>query len=531
MTSFVTYEQSTLINGVPQTGDEAYRYMKALWRDGSHITYGGDGTDPNNPPTNFMYTGDPETGTGWIETTPADKRFFMNTGPFTMMTGDSQEVIVGVLISRGSSNLNSVTLLKQEDNFLQALYDNFLLDLPQDIVTDVTYPNANQAEIDIQVNIQSANQATADLYDHSGTHIANLTLFDDGMHNDELPNDGIWGNNILLDRSRTALYMDLIANYPTLGSITWEKMATNITIAGPFRINGPIIGADNGNGDGLANPGEIIRYTLVVTNQTPFWLPDVEIEQLAALEPNYVTDLISPNGNKIFPWVNMFQTTLWSYHPDSAFHQFSLSSNTPPNDSVHIKFRISDASHNVWYDTVAFAIHPTSTTPQYGVMNLVTGFTLGRLGYMLIDPNLLTGHTYRVYLHEYTNDLVYDLEDYTTGSTLLLNQDFPDIYGFEPIVDGFRVIQGTATDVAYANDWEWIPANQRWLSGVDRGRGIFFGSADLGKNFFFGDLKDWQYKNVSIHFDSTLITNCKVYRRDLGWSVQPGFRHLLRRSL
>ena len=36
------------------------------------------------PPTNYMFTEDPETGTGWLDSSPADRRFMMSTGPFTM---------------------------------------------------------------------------------------------------------------------------------------------------------------------------------------------------------------------------------------------------------------------------------------------------------------------------------------------------------------------------------------------------------------------------------------------------------------
>lgn len=157
MTSFVYYNNSNENNGNPQTGAEAYNFMQARWRDGSPITFGGTGIDPGNPPTSFMYPGDPEAGTGWLDSSPADRRFMMTTGPFTMEPFEDsngngradvgepgvQEIVVGVIVARGSNNLNSVTLLKQFDELAQLAYDlNFnLADPPPPPVVDVSKLN------------------------------------------------------------------------------------------------------------------------------------------------------------------------------------------------------------------------------------------------------------------------------------------------------------------------------------------------------------------------------------------------------
>ena len=145
MTSFVYYNNTPDNNGNPQTGAEVYNYMRSFWRDGTPITEGGTGIDPANPPTKFMYTGDPEAGTGWIDSSPADRRFLMTTGPFTMQAFDDvngngkpdigepgvQEVVVGVAVARGLDNRNGVTVLKFFDTFVQQTYDaNFEIPNP-----------------------------------------------------------------------------------------------------------------------------------------------------------------------------------------------------------------------------------------------------------------------------------------------------------------------------------------------------------------------------------------------------------------
>jgi len=131
MTSFIYYNNDDSNQGNPSSGMDVYNYMSGFWRNGTPITEGGVGTK-------FMFSGDPETGTGWLDSNPADRRFFMTTGPFTMepwvdSDGDGiaefgepgvQEIVAGCLVARGSNNLNSVTYLKAVDEIAQLAYDN-----------------------------------------------------------------------------------------------------------------------------------------------------------------------------------------------------------------------------------------------------------------------------------------------------------------------------------------------------------------------------------------------------------------------
>jgi len=75
----------------------------------------------------FVLAGDPPTGTGWIDgiiLPPGDRRLVMNTGPFQMTLGDTQDVVVGLIGGMGGDNLSSITVLKYNDIYAQFAYDN-----------------------------------------------------------------------------------------------------------------------------------------------------------------------------------------------------------------------------------------------------------------------------------------------------------------------------------------------------------------------------------------------------------------------
>ena len=87
-----------------------------------------------NPITNaitpFVPSGDPVAGTGWIDGTisgPGDRRMALCSGPFTMLAGDTQEVVVANIAGRGADYLSSVTTLKAEDDFAQSIYNRLFV--------------------------------------------------------------------------------------------------------------------------------------------------------------------------------------------------------------------------------------------------------------------------------------------------------------------------------------------------------------------------------------------------------------------
>ncbi|MFQ5608489.1 MAG: hypothetical protein ACE5GA_11120, partial [Candidatus Zixiibacteriota bacterium] len=75
--------------------------------------------------TKFFGSGDPVTGTGFLDSNPADRRFMLNTGPIDFNPGDSTEVIAAIIVGQGNDRKSSITLMKFFDETAQSTFDNF----------------------------------------------------------------------------------------------------------------------------------------------------------------------------------------------------------------------------------------------------------------------------------------------------------------------------------------------------------------------------------------------------------------------
>lgn len=85
---------------------------------------------PTSQITRFPLSGDPVTGTGFLDgqgTTysfaPGDRRILLNTGPFRMAPGDTQEIYIGVVVGIGGDRTSSVAVMKTNDNAVQTTFN------------------------------------------------------------------------------------------------------------------------------------------------------------------------------------------------------------------------------------------------------------------------------------------------------------------------------------------------------------------------------------------------------------------------
>ncbi|MCH8121805.1 MAG: hypothetical protein IH853_01655, partial [Bacteroidetes bacterium] len=163
MTSFIFYNNGGGVTEDPTTGPHYYGYMKAEWKDGQKFTFGGNGRDFSEDPTNFVFPGDPSTNQFWSERNsdnlgtsiePGDRRFVLSTGPFTINPGDEQEIIFGLIFAKGADNFDSVRALREADALAQSAFDvNFQLAPPPNA------PDVTVTELDHQIILEWSNRA------------------------------------------------------------------------------------------------------------------------------------------------------------------------------------------------------------------------------------------------------------------------------------------------------------------------------------------------------------------------------------
>lgn len=105
--------------GDPDQAANAYNFMK----------YGEGCANPlinwtTGGPSKYKYNGNACTKTGWYDSTEGDKRFLQVSGPFTMQSLDTQIIVVGAFIERGSTNNLSVCALLDAGERVQKFYNS-----------------------------------------------------------------------------------------------------------------------------------------------------------------------------------------------------------------------------------------------------------------------------------------------------------------------------------------------------------------------------------------------------------------------
>ncbi len=118
---------------------------------------------PGMTPTKFPLSGDPVARTGFIDGLgtsysfpPGDRRIVLNSGPFVMAPGDTQEVVIGTVAGMGSDRLSSVAVMKFNDRFVQNTYDA-LFQVPR----APSAPNVKFAELDGEIILEWGTDLTA----------------------------------------------------------------------------------------------------------------------------------------------------------------------------------------------------------------------------------------------------------------------------------------------------------------------------------------------------------------------------------
>ena len=150
MTGFMYHANHSGDNGDPEVAPEYYNYLRGIWKNGTHMQYGGNayGTPEVGvvgPECNYMFPGDSDPdniGTGgvapnggyntngkyWTEeecgNAPSDRRGLAMVGPFSFTAGGVKELDYAMITVWKN---NSQTAMERKGEFIdhvRALFDN-----------------------------------------------------------------------------------------------------------------------------------------------------------------------------------------------------------------------------------------------------------------------------------------------------------------------------------------------------------------------------------------------------------------------
>lgn len=530
MTSFTYWAAGSPISG-PQLGSytgtrQWYQMLKGfkISLPGDEPYTHGHGPFKGNA-TFFPLNGDPVTLSGDVDAfgdnlSPGDRKTTLSTGPFDLGPGENQVFAIAVGAGIGSSNRQSVNVLKGR---LISAYNHYQTLNPLGLDSVTIYPlqnfvNANLTEIQFTSKPADADSIALYIYDRSGPLVATVPMFDDGLHNDGFSGDGIFGVLWTTTPRDSGLTVDSRTFYKTGEVLFWKDMLPALATMGPVEVTDLIIGSDNLNHNQIATVGENVRFTLEIHNGSTAGFQDVRIEPLEILEGEPYGVLRPPLNIYTTRVIRPGRSYSWPYHPDSLYYEMDIVGFPQLGDSLHMMIRITDDLQNAWYNIVPFRVEELSLPPSGGLMSQVAAQGRGLLGFQIIDPDAISGETYQAKFTDTTDTgwPVYEVRNMTTGVLEAENILYPDELGHNSVAtDGFKVTRGTTELTDSLGGWEWNSTGGRWLRGVNWGGALFFGGVDFGRQFFGSNITDYHLNSVKIVFDSSLTTTCAVFRRDL----------------
>ncbi|MGH1366790.1 MAG: T9SS type A sorting domain-containing protein [Calditrichia bacterium] len=312
LTSFTFY-----INGDPQLGDpttaEIARFYQLGGLDAQGVpivpTAWGVGSDATTD-NRFFYSGNPEDGTGWLDNAPGDKRFMVNTGPFTLLPGEdnTQDIVVAYVVSQGSDQLDAVRQLRLKDDIAQLAYNaNFIIAGPPP--TPVVQVRTDDQEIELLIDLEEngtlAYEATDELFNRQVFEGVRIVQY----RSPRVTDDVVKG----VENIRELTILDLDNEYGPIflrnADGTWSKVfeGNNNLDANDFQVDGSgiityRITSDGFTGEPLVNGQEYYFSVTAFSVNPPFLNPDVggvitgsENNWLASSEADFLENAAATN--------------------------------------------------------------------------------------------------------------------------------------------------------------------------------------------------------------------------------------------
>ena len=124
---------------------------------------------------------------GWVDgmvEAPGDRRIILASGPFTMVVGDTQEIVSAIIGGLGRDYLHSIQMLKFNSAAVQRWYDSTAgivtsvsgsnEELPHSFVLGQNYPNPFNPSTTIDYLISGRRHVTMKIYDVLGRELETL---------------------------------------------------------------------------------------------------------------------------------------------------------------------------------------------------------------------------------------------------------------------------------------------------------------------------------------------------------------------
>lgn len=426
---------------------------------------GGPTFTPDCDTTKFIFSGDPVTDTGCVNSrvmSPSDLRSIMCFGPFNLAPRDSQDVIFASLIEQGTDRLNSITKLRKTSSDLRDIYDKGLGKILGNVEFVTKYTSVDSTKIFIKAVSTEASIINARLRRSKDNYELNFQLFDDGLHNDGLLNDGIFGNNVIVPPNPELTTLSLTVNYKDGEVLTFESVK-QITTSGPVKAVVFKIISDNINADGEANPGENIRCSFGLKNFARDTIGNFTVGIYSI--SNQLKTL--PTEQKRYFWSNI-GTGDTVFLNNNEYISFDVGPQAAAGLKTLIGFEISDGNLNVWYDTVALDIKKLMFPSKEVFSFLSAGEAEGNFGVRIVNPQTVKNNIYNITIQELDSlTKVFNLINTSSAELLLTRHPLPDELGHNiPVTEGFRITRGTTTTNKGLKNWKYTATSSDWFTGV-----------------------------------------------------------------
>ncbi|MFA6261548.1 MAG: hypothetical protein WC760_08780 [Bacteroidia bacterium] len=166
LTKFVYYNNDNTQQGNPSRPTDYWNYLNGRWRDGTNITYGGNGKGGADT-ASYMFPGstDPANRAEWTErisqNQPGDRRFLQTAGTFSLLPGARNTVTIGVVWARAAIGgaTGSFSLLKQASDKAAILFRNNFK-----IVAGPDAPKLEIVELDRQLVVKIVKTDTIESF-------------------------------------------------------------------------------------------------------------------------------------------------------------------------------------------------------------------------------------------------------------------------------------------------------------------------------------------------------------------------------